>query len=112
MGEQAVSNWRPPRVASVGSHLWQRVEGYVDRTVAWLDTHNAGWERRIDLKLFEDARPRRSVLGQLYGSHWDAPQAVRLCWPFGLGDSEQPTVEAVWRAKLADRTTKRGEGDG
>jgi hypothetical protein len=79
---------------------WAFIATYVDRTIVWLDENAPGWRAKINGEVFEDADLRYCVLGQLYGNWWSAPLAVRTLWPFGLGDSDQPTVEAVWRVRL------------
>jgi hypothetical protein len=101
-----MTGWRPPQFHP-GSLWWERIEGYVDHTIAWLDEHEPDWPAKINLDIFEDADLRYCVLGQVYGGYWNAPYQARQCWPFGLGDSEQPTVEAVWRERLKTRTTSR-----
>jgi hypothetical protein len=97
----------------------------VQAGATWLDEHRPGWVADIDLDRLLLSSPCRCVLGQLYGSYYDAPVKYYDTSDYGFAtlaedqvlpdddasqdayeaaiDGEYAELDAAWRELVATR---------
>ncbi len=94
------------------------IEQRVAAGAAWLDEHEPGWERRIDLATLDLASSCRCVLGQLFagkvsahgsGYFWALDQGLEgteelgFCAPLVEDHRDWPSLDEAWIALIKER---------